>query len=439
MAWRHRLMDAGQQGLNDLNDQGSCLQRDGGVDVLFASSSEQQSSSAAGSAASFAELARDGAVMTPCESSGWQDVAAAAGHALGTARFGRDRGSTGHAATCSGCFLLLHKPEDSTDQETTFLPKLDRTSQRLVLASFKNRGASGSDIRTAGIRLGNALCLVAAGMTLALDNAMDFRMSVSEQWKDYFVEEDGIFSRMPTSLWYHRSTDMDAVFGSPDLARYEELPMRPGLNSVVMHGYFQNPRYFLHRLGEVRRFLSPPSLVRRARIVWSRFIEQASLEEDALSKAAYVAVHVRLGDSVGRWSGESFYTAAIDVAKQQLRRQKSVERALCVIFSDSSEDHKLQALADRMGCDRGLVFQGAVRDDVAMMVMAHCCEAIVISASTFSSWAAVLGRYRIVVAPQTLGTECAPDVMNFTLGAMPGWTRLPVPCADATVAGEPPK
>jgi len=278
---------------------------------------------------------------------------------------------------------------------------------------FKNRGSAGADIHKAGVRLGNVLFVIAAAIALAASHDMALRLSVSEAWKEYFTDPTGIFTQLPTSLWYHRNTHADVLLGSPAYMQYQPLEVPPNARTVMLHGYFQNAHYFAHQLPLIRSLLTPHACAEAARDIWKR---------TASSNMVHLAIHIRLGDKQSMGLSVQYYRRAVVRAKPLLPQGQ----LLCVFFSDNPGTIRGE-LGSRI-CKQFVVFDEPVRDDMALMVMATCCAGIVISASTFSWWAAVLGQYQVVVAPLTDQPRCHSEAANFTLSKFPGWLRLPVPC-----------
>lgn len=163
-----------------------------------------------------------------------------------------------------------------------------------------------------------------------------------------------------------------------------ELVVEPGLinNIYLVKGFFQNEALMK----------SLPRLSRKT----------LTIAQDQLATIPYdnrVAVHFRFGDYL-TWSAygvpncilpESFYRQAF----QQIER--SVANPVYLIFSDESE----QARQIMFRSDRPFVLLSdmALIDDFAAMTL---CSHFIVSASTFSWWAAKLAERsdKIIIAPQ---------------------------------------
>eukprot|EP00927_Polykrikos_kofoidii_P046204 TRINITY_DN40410_c0_g1_i1.p1 TRINITY_DN40410_c0_g1~~TRINITY_DN40410_c0_g1_i1.p1 ORF type:complete len:671 (+),score=89.44 TRINITY_DN40410_c0_g1_i1:276-2015(+) len=351
-------------------------------------------------------LAVGGIVMAPCSVESWKSFGATVGHVLGRAKFGPKE-----------CYWLLQKRHKHLFFETPSFPTFGGFADGVVFVGFKTRGRKGPSARFNGIRLGNALFLVAAGIALALDHGMALQMPLSDSWKKYFLD-GGIFSELPVSLWYARASDADFLLGCPPNGGYDRPRLPAGTRNVLMHGYFQHPRYFFHRLPEVRRILSPETLSEKAARLPVRLVSP---------KHARIAVHVRMGDlfAAGEgWLGISFYRLAVARVAAQL----GTSRVGCVLFSDSV-DRLRGGFGEQIGCSEHFIVDEPASDDVVLTHMATCCAGIVLSASTFSWWAAILGGYTVVAAPETTRPTCSNKSAPFSLGAIDGWIRLSVPCS----------
>ncbi|CAJ1334800.1 unnamed protein product, partial [Effrenium voratum] len=339
------------------------------------------------------QLRPEETVLGPCSHKAMALAwAAKLGLAMGTLHF------------VDGCFYLLQKPSPASAGRIPGLAHLGRRDVVLI-PSLKELGASG-----VGIRLGNALFTVAAGLALAADLGFSFRMLVGISWFKY--SENGIFSELASSFWYSRPcntgiSEIDQIIGSPGNMGYAKPAVESGAATIVLHGYFQNLKYFWHRLDLVKGLLLPRSLQQNATVAWHQWARQHAL-------GPTLAVHVRRGDR-GAGLGRAYFQEAVNTARRQLKMDVG-----CVFFSD--EPRKLR------GWDLCRVFDAELRDDVALAVMAGCCCGAVLSASTFGWWAALLGGYQVVIAPQTDVPDCMPGAKNFTLGAVPGWTQIRVTC-----------
>ncbi|CAE8627524.1 unnamed protein product, partial [Polarella glacialis] len=241
-------------------------------------------------------VAPGGLLLGPCAAADQQAESFAAEKAdqvLGFVHFG------------GGCYYLLYKPDWTSPRKpglstwTRLLPG-PRNSQGFIMPVLKTRGVSG-----VGVRLGNALFTIAAAISFANDNGMSLRLTHTEPWQKYY-QRGGMLSQLPGSMWYIRSTDADQLLGSPAEMGYEAPVLEAGARTVLMHGYFQNVRYFWHNVDLVRRLLMPHDLLQAARRVWEPHASEA------------IAVHVRLGDKEGL--GEAYYRNAASLVSRRLWR-----------------------------------------------------------------------------------------------------------------------
>ncbi|CAE7840006.1 unnamed protein product [Symbiodinium sp. CCMP2592] len=336
-------------------------------------------------------------------------------------RVAREVGSTlGFVTFPQGCYFLLEKARDRLSLQTFPAKKQENMREAgVVLPRLKALGPS-----PLGIRLGNALFLMAAALAMAADFGFGFRMETSMHWFPY-AEAGGIFSLLPCVHWYTPARDLPMI-GSPSHGGFEEPRLPKGAKAVILHGYFQNLKYFWHHKQLVRSYLLPASLAERARGIFLRWMAAHLLNQDATT----LAIHVRLGDR-GDGLGTMYFRESVRIAKAKIARLQSRAadgKIHCILFSDEPE--RLRSGRATQICPKHSIFEEPMRDDLALAVLAVCCSGIVISFSTFSWWAAVLGGYRVVVAPATTEQSClaTAPAENNTLAYVPGWLRADVPC-----------
>ncbi|CAK8993268.1 unnamed protein product [Durusdinium trenchii] len=300
-----------------------------------------------------------------------------------------------------GCYYLLQK--STATRPPGFFATHHRRPARVLVPSFRELGDHG-------VGVGNALFTLAAAMSLAADHNLSFRLPVSISWFRY-SEDGGIFSELPSSFWYTSLNDMDQIVGSPSHMRYAEPQVRSDARKVVVHGYFQEIRYFHHHFPVLTSILFPPSLDAQARSAWSS--RQPRMPQRTHTEAIqHLAVHVRFNHG-GRLS-TSYFQEAIRIAKEQL----SIARMGCVFFTNEPKKLQRRWKTKVCGKDHATFNDLSLRDDVVLAVMAICCAGIVLSNSTFSWWAAIFGGYKVVLAPEMSGDG------PFRLGRAAGWTQI---------------
>ncbi|CAK9011982.1 3-beta-glucosidase, partial [Durusdinium trenchii] len=169
---------------------------------------------------------------------------------------------------------------------------------------------------------------------------------------------------------------MDQIVGSPSHMRYAEPQVRSDARKVVVHGYFQEIRYFHHHFPVLTSILFPPSLDAQARSAWSS--RQPRMPQRTHTEAIqHLAVHVRFNHG-GRLS-TSYFQEAIRIAKEQL----SIARMGCVFFTNEPKKLQRRWKTKVCGKDHATFNDLSLRDDVVLAVMAICCAGIVLSNSTF--------------------------------------------------------
>lgn len=180
----------------------------------------------------------------------------------------------------------------------------------------------------------------------------------------------------------------------------ELLRLCPKRRRVTINGYWSNEKLFLSAASEIRCELSPPV---------PSGVENQELGQKLFESGRSVFVHVRRVRYQTRLTSD-YYNRAIR------RIMDKVEAPEFYVFGDDIEwvlEH--------------IDFQGAPctpvreneRDEIADLWLMTCCRHSIVANSSFSWWAAWLGRHpleeRVVIAPFN---------RNWGLDPADGWTSI---------------
>ena len=188
------------------------------------------------------------------------------------------------------------------------------------------------------------------------------------------------------------------------------------LNGAIFSGHFHSYKYFHPHARSIvlEKFRFPYKILKAAQEFLRPFLQDSEYET--------VCVHIRLGDKADNtartyqeWSTSSdYYHKAISIMKRMLGNIK------LIIFTGgslhtSSKDHewaKTNIIESYTRNDNVSVFVNTTSlDPMTVMKTMALCPNLVMSASTFSWWAAYLGEHKNVIAPQQLykTTEFKPE------------------------------
>lgn len=212
-------------------------------------------------------------------------------------------------------------------------------------------------------RLGNQLFQIAAVVGLVRRHGGRFRLPRWEYAEDFHL--DGCFD------------DQIRFRKQYDEPQFDYAPI-PYSRSLNLQGYFQSEKFFAHCKDEIKQlfsFRNPPT-----------------------RQEGYVSIHVRRGDYVNN----AFYTALPCAYYMKALEKLNGQRVL--VFSDDI------AWCKREFTGNEFEFSEGERDVDDLAIMA-ACDDHVIANSSFSWWAAYLGRndQRRVVAPNLWFGEAYPD------------------------------
>lgn len=260
--------------------------------------------------------------------------------------------------------------------------------------------------------IGNQLFMYFAGLYWAQANNVELVVNVGKigvygihhgSGLDEFQLRCQIIGSKPSSLealycrikkWLLKSRfglKLDEIFAfrtyySPEVGYDEKLAARKRLKKI--EGYFQTYKYFDALDSQDLKIL---------KLRKTSFWFEETLRE--LQESPFIAVHVRRGDfkkfskNVGLLSND-YYADAIQELDLLLGGNFPI-----IVFSDEPETAKIVLKAHELRVNRW-ISQPVGSSPIESLLLMSEAHAIVIANSTYSWWAAKLGRSKLVVAPK---------------------------------------
>lgn len=223
--------------------------------------------------------------------------------------------------------------------------------------------------------LGNQMFQIAATYSLALDNGDECAF-----YLDNPNINQGHGSRHYAGNVFRNLKELpENMVSRPDYEQIRYMEPRfnfdplPYRNGMVLQGFFQSEKYFIHHRKEI--------------------IELFQFTEDKSNFRNSVSIHVRRGDYLNPFMCQFMRAQPLEYylkALEYIESKTKIENIL--VFSDDMNWCRGNFHDPRISFIKGL------EDYVEMQVMSECNHNI-ISASSFSWWAAWLNNNNIVCAP----------------------------------------
>jgi hypothetical protein len=210
--------------------------------------------------------------------------------------------------------------------------------------------------------------------------------------------------------------------------RHCHFEPQSGTDDIILHpsggrwlsGYWESPRYFVGVEDQLRRWFQPaePSITIRAR---------AQVEQARGTRGSVVGVHVRRGDRAGGARAATMFPT-LPTTYYQAAAARFPPGTGFLVFSDTPEDIEwCKQHLDLNG--RSELSFASEHDPILDFFTLAACDHLIISASTFSWWAAWLNPHadKIVIAPnfrQGYGPRMARR--DPTRLMLPGWQVITI-------------
>lgn len=203
-------------------------------------------------------------------------------------------------------------------------------------------------------RLGNGMFQVAAGYALARRMRVPFAVNFSLSDRRVQPYKNTVFRNI------ENTTQVGTRYNEPSFS-YTELPER---DNMMLDGYFQTSKYFTDCIKEIKNLFVLPEVPN--------------------PKEGTVGVHFRRGDYT---KFPNIHLIPSDTWYEEAIKDTGLENVIaCTEPADSSYVKNL-----------GYSVNGG--SDVEDLVLLSKCEALVMTGSSFSWWAAFLGSHKKVIAP----------------------------------------
>lgn len=224
--------------------------------------------------------------------------------------------------------------------------------------------------------LGNQLFQIATGLSLAIDNGVDFKVDI----------DNGLFTQKPAStykdIFYSKlnlgDVSIENKYNEPQF-NYNKIPYS---ENIHLYGYFQSEKYFKHNRYQIIKTFENTALKRYLNIMYAEKLINS------------VAIHIRRGDymniqNIHPIQSIEYYKYCIE----QLESKASIDNIL--VFSDDIEWCKANFDDERITFISGFL-------DYQDLVLMSMTEHNIIANSSFSWWGAWLNTNpnQIVYAPK---------------------------------------
>lgn len=235
-------------------------------------------------------------------------------------------------------------------------------------------------------QLGNQLFQLAAGYAYALDTGAQFIVPDLANKDMYNIPHntERLYRWIPELRVQNLPTDGQTQWRQPSF-KYTPIPR---LRNVLLIGYFQSEKYFLHRRDEIQRVFSPPP-----------HIQQSVLSNHSVLTSGRYTVGVQVRDyraeqPKGRYHPtltSSFYTAAM---------KRFPEDAVFIVTSNNEQYARE---VTRAFSHRTVYLTSKGKEDhIDHFYALYFCRAFIIANSSFGWWAAWLSMSasKTVIAPR---------------------------------------
>lgn len=247
-------------------------------------------------------------------------------------------------------------------------------------------------------QLGNQMFQVATTIAYALDNNCIAVFPFIDQADYGSINREHVFSRINTSSFFPKYLTQhyyqDDAANKPE--GYNQIPALTSWNNIVLHGYFQNEKYFAHHADKIRELFAPsPEILNYIYKKYGFILENHQT----------VAIHIRTFipdfhnpnlQKIGTATWQ-YYLNALAYFPDDYT---------FLIFSDCPS----WAKQNFPKTDKKLIFIEGESHYVDMYFMSLCQHQVVSAESTFSWWGAWLNTNpnKIVISPKQ-GRYCSSE------------------------------
>lgn len=234
--------------------------------------------------------------------------------------------------------------------------------------------------------LGNILFQIAAAKSLSVDNNVEFSVTnLDEQIK--LLNNDNHYNPLLTHAEEYRLILPNILNKKPDKNilmisyPFEYHNIQLPKQDVLIDGFFQSEKYFLHNRKEIIEFLSPPDFIK----------ETIKTKYSFINDTRTSSIHVRRGDYLRHV--EYHPTQTLEYYKKSIEILKD-KTDLFVVFSDDIDWCKESLKLDN------IIYIENEKDYIELYLMSMCNNNVIAN-SSFSWWGAWLNQNenKIVISP----------------------------------------
>jgi hypothetical protein len=243
--------------------------------------------------------------------------------------------------------------------------------------------------------LGNQMFQIACALSYGLDNDFDVAFDLQAhkiglQGFNAIKYKDNIYHNLKTAVNPVFKNKYDEPF-----FHYHPIPV---VDDLILYGYFQSPKYFIHNQDYIRKIFKAPELLENKLINW---LKSLNIQKSLLS------LHIRMGDYL-RFPDHHPFIGMNYIVKALSHFDLSKYTVL--VFSDDINWCKANLNIE------DVIYVSGFEDYEQLYLMSYCDDHI-ISNSTFSWCGSFLNdKNKTVILPSTwFGKALNHDTSGFYL------------------------
>ena len=226
-------------------------------------------------------------------------------------------------------------------------------------------------------QLGNQFFQLAAGYAYALDTGAEFVVPDLKNHVEHNVPHntERLYSYIKPFIARNISQEATQIWQQPS---FMYTPIPKGMKNVLLKGYFQTEKYFVHRKNEIREVLSPP-----------KHIRDAVLSKHSILTSGKYTVGVQVRDYRTEQPEGKFHPT-LSSAYYERAMSSFPEDAVFII---SSNHEKYARDVTKKFADRAIYLSSSDGEDyIDHFYILYFCKGFIIANSSFGWWASWLSN-----------------------------------------------